>query len=166
MRWQTLNCVFLFESSYFRLFSTFLQKLSCEKNSIFALCAKTQSHFCPKTQGRGSFYLIKICEKTQKMGKKLRFSLKTQHRGSLRLLKSAPKPLKKAWLKFKFWTVSLNFWNLYVLYRSWRFLSFWEFPLSFLCTLLEFFGTWLIFLNVLNYVCIFRLGIKNAAKGH
>merc|ERR1711978_544746 len=76
-------------------FSTFLRKLSCEKNSIFALCAKTQSHFCPKTQGRGSFYLIKICEKTQKMGKKHRFSLKTQHRGSLRLLKPAPKPLKK-----------------------------------------------------------------------
>ena len=38
------------------IFSTFLQKLSCEKNSIFALRANTQSHFCPKTQGKGSFY--------------------------------------------------------------------------------------------------------------
>ena len=39
-----------FERTYVRLFfSTFLRKLSREKNSIFALRAKTQSHFSPKT---------------------------------------------------------------------------------------------------------------------
>ena len=86
---------YLLSSKCQAFFSTFSRKLSCEKNSIFALRAKTQSHFCPKTQGRGSFYLIKICEKTQKMAQKLRYSLKTQHRGSLRLLMSAPQPLKK-----------------------------------------------------------------------
>ena len=58
------------------IFSTFLWKLSCEKNSIFALRAKTQSHFCPKTQGRGSFYLIKICEKLKKWPKNSDFPSK------------------------------------------------------------------------------------------
>ena len=36
-------------------FSTFLQKLKCQKTSIFALRVKTQANFCPKTQIGGSF---------------------------------------------------------------------------------------------------------------
>ena len=44
-------------------FSTFLRKLKCQKNSKFALRAKTQAKFCPKTQIGGSFsqYLKKNC---------------------------------------------------------------------------------------------------------
>ena len=36
-------------------FSTFLRKLRCQKTSKFALRAKTQGNFCPKTQSGGSF---------------------------------------------------------------------------------------------------------------
>ena len=47
---------YLIQAYFFNVFA----KTQLRKNSIFALCAKTQSHFCQKTQGRGSFYLIKI----------------------------------------------------------------------------------------------------------
>ena len=55
-RRPVLRATLWLDQSLVRLFfSTFLQKLKCQKNSKFALRAKTQANFCPKTQTGGSF---------------------------------------------------------------------------------------------------------------
>jgi len=76
-------------------FQRFCKNSAAKKTQFLPSAQKLKAIFVKKFKVRAAFILNKICEKTQKVGKKLRFSLKTQHRGSLRLLKSAPKPLKK-----------------------------------------------------------------------